>query len=862
MSRLPAGGRIDRDTPLRFTLNGTELTGYRGDTVASAMLANGVLGVGPSIYRRRPRGILSAGVEEPNALLQVDGRCSEPMQPATVVELFDGLSAETLSGVGRLDPTPDPALHDKKFVHTDVLVVGGGPAGVAAALAASAGGARVILADDQPELGGQLLSGTDTAVLDWLATATAELAARPEVRVLTRTTAFNCTGSSSGNYVLLAERRTDHLGPAAPEQVSRQRLWHVRARQVVLAAGAHERPVVFADNDRPAIMLAGAVRTYLNRYAVLPGRRAVVLTTNDSAYDTAVELVNAGAEVAALLDTRPEPPADLLARAAEAGIEVLPGALVTGTSGAELTGACRSEHQHRITAVRLADGRRIDCDLLAVSGGWNPVVHLFSQANGSLRWDDERATYVPAAPVPGMSVVGAANGVPDLAGSLTEGDAAGGAAAADAGYSDGAAGADAGYPAGAAAADAGYPGGAAVRAGYRGDGPELPAVASRAVAPDGPVWLVPGETGEPGEWRDHFVDLQRDATVADVWRATGAGMRSVEHVKRYTTIGTGQDQGRTSGVLAGGVIAAALGLASPGELGTTTFRAPYAPVSFALMAGRNRGELHDPVRSTSIHPWHVAAGAEFENVGQWKRPWYYPRDGEDMHAAVLRECRAARTGVGMMDASTLGKIDVVGRDAGEFLNRIYTNGFAKLKVGSARYGIMCTADGMVFDDGVTLRLAEDHFYLTTTTGNAAAVLDWLEEWSQTEWPELDVNFTSVTEQWATIAVVGPRSRAVVQSLVPELDCSAEAFGFMTVRHADLAGGVPARIARISFSGELAYEINVSGWHGLAAWEAVYAAGAPHGITPYGTETMHVLRAEKGFPIVGQDTDGTVTPEDL
>ncbi|HEY0577834.1 MAG TPA: 2Fe-2S iron-sulfur cluster-binding protein [Pseudonocardia sp.] len=830
MSRLPAGGRIDRDTPLRFTLDGTELTGYRGDTVASAMLANGLVEVGPSIYRRRPRGILSAGVEEPNALLQLAGRCSEPMLPATVVELFDALSAETLSGVGRLDPSPDSALHDKKFVHADVLVVGGGPAGVAAALAASAGGARVILADDQPELGGQLLSGTDAgtdrAALDWLASATAELAARPEVRVLTRTTAFNC----AANYVLLAERRTDHLGPAAPEQVSRQRLWHVRARHVVLAAGAQERPVVFADNDRPGIMLAGAVRTYLNRYAVLPGRRAVVLTTNDSAYDTAVDLVNAGAEVAALLDTRPEPPADLLARAAEAGIEVLPGAVVTGTSGAEPTGGRRREDQHRITAVRLADGRRIDCDLLAVSGGWNPVVHLFSQAKGTLRWDEERATYLPAAPAPGMSVVGAANGVPDLAGSLAQGASTGAAVAAD--------------------------------SGFPGDRLELPAVASRAVAADGPVWLVPGAAGEPGEWRDHFIDLQRDATVADVWRATGAGMRSVEHVKRYTTIGTGQDQGRTSAVLANGVIAAALGLASPGELGTTTFRAPYAPVSFALMAGRNRGELHDPVRTTSIHPWHVAAGAEFENVGQWKRPWYYPRDGEDLHAAVLRECRATRTGVGMMDASTLGKIDVVGRDAGEFLNRIYTNGFAKLKVGSARYGIMCKADGMVFDDGVTLRLAEDHFYLTTTTGNAAGVLDWLEEWSQTEWPELDVNFTSVTEQWATIAVVGPASRAVVESLVPEVDCSAEAFGFMTVRHADLGGGVPARIARISFSGELAYEINVASWHGLAVWEAVYAAGAPHGITPYGTETMHVLRAEKGFPIVGQDTDGTVTPEDL
>ncbi|MGW8401256.1 glycine cleavage T C-terminal barrel domain-containing protein, partial [Streptomyces lydicus] len=376
------------------------------------------------------------------------------------------------------------------------------------------------------------------------------------------------------------------------------------------------------------------------------------------------------------------------------------------------------------------------------------------------------------------------------------------------------------------------------------------------------LWLVPAPGGEPGTWDTHFVDLQRDVTVAEVWRSTGAGMRGVEHVKRYTSLGTANDQGKTSGVNAIGVIAEALGAgASPGEIGTTAYRAPYTPVAFAALAGRERGELFDPERTTSLHSWHVAHGAEFEDVGHWKRPRYYPLPGEDMDTAVARECRAAREGVAFMDASTLGKIEIWGADAGEFLNRIYTNAFKKLKPGTARYGVMCKPDGMIFDDGVTLRLDDNRYFMTTTTGGAAGVLDWLEEWLQTEWPDLDVHCTSVTEQWTTIAVVGPRSREVVAQLAPDVDLSAEAFPFMAFRETTLASGVPARICRISFSGELAYEINVSAWYGLAVWEEVDAIGRPYDITPYGTETMHVLRAEKGYIIVGQDTDGTVTPQD-
>ncbi|WP_433257032.1 2Fe-2S iron-sulfur cluster-binding protein [Streptosporangium sp. CA-135522] len=783
---------------LRFRFDGRDYEGHRGDTLAAALLANGVRTVSTSIAHNRPRGVFAAWTEEPNALVQIEHPFPEPMLQATTVELYDGLVARGLPGKGRLSEDPDPARYDGVYAHCDVLVIGAGPAGLSAALSAAGSGARVILADDRPVAGGSLPDTMETIDgrpgADWVAAALTELDGHPEVRVLTRTSVF---GHYDDNYLVAVERRGERAS-------SRERVWRIRARRVVLATGAHERSIAFAGNDRPGVMLAGAARAYVNRYGVLPGRRAVVFTTNDSAYAAAHDLAAAGVEIAAVVDARRG------GGPAWDGADVLAGHLVTGVGGRE-----------GVSSVTVSGGREFEADLLLVSGGWNPVVHLFSQAGGQLRYDEELGTFLPAAVRQAVEVAGAARGVFTLAGCLTDGAEAGARAAESAGFP----------------ADRRRP---------------VPRAEEVTATPAEHVWLVPGE-----DYRSHFVDLQRDVTVADVMRATGAGLRSVEHVKRYTTAGTAHDQGKTSGVLTSGIVAHFLGV-DVEELGTTTFRAPYTPVSFATLAGRDRGALHDPVRVTPLHDWHVARGALFENVGQWKRPWYYPRPGEDMEAAVLRECAAVRQGAGAMDASTLGKIDVQGPDAAELLDRLYTNMMSTLKVGAIRYGVMCRPDGMVFDDGTVIRLAEDRFLVTTTTGNAAAVLDWMEEWLQTEWPSLKVYCTSVTEQWATVALAGPGSRDVLAALAPELAVDNASFPFMTWRDTRVAG-IEARVCRISFSGELAYEINVSSWDGLALWKAVQETGV---VTPYGTETMHVLRAEKGYPIVGQDTDGTVTPADL
>ena len=875
--RTPAGGRIDRAKPLRFTFDGAIYAGFAGDTLASALLAKGVHLVGRSFKYHRPRGIVSAGAEEPNALVGVDrgeGRYT-PNLRATQVELYDGFRAESqnrwpslrhdvsavndvlsplfsagfyyktfmwpkalwarvyepmiraAAGLGKAPTGADPDRYLNRYAHCDVLVIGAGPAGLAAALAASDTGARVILCDEQAELGGSLLHET-TATIDgrpaaaWLEVAAAALKSRRNVTLLPRTTAF---GYFAENFVGLAERVTDHLAEPDP-RLPRERLWQVRAKEVVLATGAIERPLVFPENDRPGIMLADAARIYLNRYGVKAGTRAVIATADDAAYRVALDLHRAGVAVAAVADLRPRAESDEIAAARAAGIPIRQGTAITGTHG-----------RLRVKAADLgavsADGRvsgrdRVDCDLVLMSGGWTPSVHLFSQSRGKLKFHETLQAFVPGTSAQRERSAGACRGTYDLAACLADGYAAGEKAAREAGC-------------GRPAASRTF-------------------LVKGAATPNGSGHLgdMPHDRGDANA--KAFVDFQNDVTAKDIKLAAREGFRSIEHVKRYTTTGMATDQGKTSNMNALAIASKALGKPIP-AVGLTTFRMPYTPVTFGTIAGASRGDLFDPVRKTPSHDWAVAQGAVFENVGLWKRAHYFPQAGEDMHAAVARECRAVRSAVGMLDASTLGKIEVVGPDAAEFMNRLYTNAWTKLEPGRCRYGLMLSEAGFVMDDGVVGRLSKDRFHVTTTTGGAPSVLHHMEDYLQTEFPDLKVWLTSTTEQWAVIAVQGPRAREVIAPLVEGIDLSPAAMPHMSVRTGRICG-VPTRLFRVSFTGELGFEINVPSGHGAAVWEAVYESGRRFGITPYGTETMHVLRAEKGYIMVGQETDGTVTPSDL
>jgi sarcosine oxidase subunit alpha len=861
--RLASGGRIDRARILNFTLEGRSLRGLGGDTLASALLAEGITLVGRSFKYHRPRGFMAAGVEEPNGLvtLGADGRRT-PNVPATTVELYEGLSARRqngwpsvdvdlmalmtslaapllgagfyyktfmgprrgswmfyepfirrAAGLGHALHLPDPDRYETRHAFTDVLIIGAGPAGLAAARAAAGAGARVMLIDQDFGLGGSLLAAPAPGPIEsWRCTLEAELRAAPNLSIGLRTTAL---GVYDGNTVALLERH-DHAQPDAHRGRARESVITVRARAIVYATGAAERPLIFVDNDRPGIMLASAVRAYLNRFAVAAGRRALVATNNDSAYATALDLATAGVEVT-VLDERARPAASLLESARGARIEVRSGVRVERALGARAVRGVEF-------AAAEPGGRleRLEADLLAVSGGFSPVVHLTSHTGIKPRYSAALDAFVPGGYAPGHFGAGALTGSLTLGAALAEGGAAGAAAAAHAGY-------------------------------------------TRAVAP-APILSLDELAGfEPSPARalkrggKAFVDFQNDVTTADVALAHEEGYVSVEHLKRYTTLGMGTDQGKTSNVNAARLMAALRGVELPAA-GTTTYRPPYTPVSIGALAGRQIGAHFRPTRRSPLHDWHLAHGATMIEAGPWLRPWYYRWAGEEVGSAYIEEMRLVRSGVGISDVSSLGKIDVQGPDAAEFLNRVYVNGFAKLPIGKARYGVMLNDDATVLDDGTTARFGETRYFMTTTTAQAGEVMSWLEFLLQTAWNDLRVHVVSVTDRWAGMSIAGPRARAALELALPGVDVSEAALPHMGVREVELEG-VPLRLLRLSFSGELAYELYVPAERGIALWERLLERAAPLGLKPYGLEALASLRIEKGH-VAGLELDHRNTLDDL
>ena len=854
--RLPAGGRIDRGRAIRFTFDGQTFEGHPGDTLASALLANGVHLVGRSFKYHRPRGIYAAGPDDPNALVQLrSGARQEPNTRATTAELFDGLEATSqnrwpslafdvssinslfsrflgagfyyktfmwpasfwekvyepiirrAAGLGRAAAAPDPDSYEFMHAHCDVLVVGSGAAGLTAARTAGAAGARVILAEQDFELGGGLL--LDPAREAWRRSMLDALAAMPEVRVLPRTTVF---GFYEHNVLGAVERVSDHL-PVPADNAVRQRVWTIRARQTVLATGATERPIAFPDNDRPGVMLASAAMTYARRYGVRPGERIAVFANNDTAYDAAFALHDAGATVGVIVDVRKTSSRAMGAH--ERNIAVRLGSEIVGVRGGRHVSA---------VAIRARNGgaeRVIDADLLCVSGGWNPAVHLASHTRARLGWDKGIAAFVPGTPVQAERSAGAALGLYGIARSAADGARAGLEAAAALGFTS-------------------------------APSFELPAPDGESDPKVEAFWEVKAKGKS-------FVDLQNDVTSDDIRLAHREGYTHIEHAKRYTTHSMATDQGKTSGLLGVAVLAEARGETIE-KVGVPTYRPYVSPVTWGAMAGRDVGHHLQPTRRTPLHHWHVRNHGIFLETGLWMRPLYYSATRETGWDPILKEARAVRQAVGICDVSTLGKIDVQGRDAGVFLDRLYTNTFSTLAVGRARYGLMLREDGMMFDDGTTSRLSETRYLMTTTTAKAAEVLAHMEFHHQTVWPELDVRYCTVTDQWAQMSVAGPKTRLALQGCVEGLDLSNEAFPFMGVGEATIAG-CPVRIYRVSFSGEMAYEVATPAGYGERVWEAILEAGKPHGILPYGLEALGLLRIEKGH-VAGPELNGQTTARDL
>ncbi len=874
--RVKTSKFIDETYRVSFKFNDTRYYGYKGDTLASALLANDIHLVGRSFKYHRPRGIMTSGSEEPNAIVQLHNNSdrTEPNVRATEVEIYEGLVASSQNcwpsvnfdigginnllspllpagfyyktfmwpasfwekyeyfirksaGLGKSPTTPDPDIYEHEYIHCDVLIVGAGISGIMAAKTAAKNGLKTLLVDEKPNLGGSTIYQNSEHFKinnqnsgSWLEKEINEIKKidNLDIRIRTSVAAFH-----GYNFLLARENLTDHLPIEQRKNKARQKLLKIRAKKVITATGSLERPLIFDNNDRPGILLSSAIKRYADLFGVACGEKNIFLTNNDSAYETAISLIQKGIKVEAIVDNREEIESKLLYEVEKNNIKVFKGFTIVNTNGYKKI--------NKVSLMKLSkDGQKVigskinlSCDCLGVSGGWTPAVHLFTQSGGKLKFREEDQVFIPEKYSSEQISIGACNGDLTLE-DITENT----------------------------------PKYLKEFLNIKKTDYDNVEVFSSENKSKRNIWLLPSDK-ILGKTKS-FVDYQNDATAKDIKLALREGFRSIEHVKRYTTTGMGTDQGKLGNMHALGIISETAGT-KMGEHGTTTFRPPYTPLTFGTIVGRNVGEYFDIFRKTPMHEWHLKNKAEFENVGQWKRAWYYPKNNENMFEAVQRESKAARESAGILDASTLGKIDIQGTDASEFLNRVYTNAWSKLAVGKCRYGLMLNEDGMVYDDGVTTRLGENHYIMTTTTGGAANVLGKLEDYLQTEWPELDVYLTSVTDHFATISVCGPSSKKIISNVIPDLNLSDENFPHMSFKNAKI-GKINCRVMRISFTGEHSYEINIQANYANSVWEKCMEVGKDFNITPYGTETMHLLRAEKGFIIVGQDTDATMTPIDL
>ncbi len=867
---------IDQTSRISFKFDGKTLYGFKGDTLASALLANDIHLVGRSFKYHRPRGIMTCGSEEPNAIVQVgnDPSMTEPNTRATEIELYEGLEATSQNcwpsvnfdigainnffsplipaafyyktfmwpasfwekyeyfirksaGLGKSPTKPDKDIYDHRYLYCDVLIIGGGISGIIAAKIAAQNKLNTVLLDDKNNLGGTTLFQNNECFKinssysnEWLKKEIESLNSFKNLTIKTRTT---LAAYHSYNYLLARENLTDHLSLNEKKDKIRQRLWKIRAKKVIIATGAMERPLIFNNNDRPGVILSSSIKKYIDYYGVKCGQKISLFTNNDTAYETAISLNKSGVVVNSVIDIRDKSNSSIVKESEKLGIKIHWKHTVINTNGYKRINSIELMKLSDDGTAVVGNKSKEKCDCLGISGGWTPRVHLFTQSGGKLKFRDKDNIFLPDKSTSEQISIGSCNGDFELDDVIKNSNKS-------------------------------------IKEFLNvnsSDYENLEINCSKETDKKN-IWLLP--SNKPLGKTKPFLDFQNDSTAKDVKLALREGFKSIEHVKRYTTTGMGTDQGKLSNMHALGIVAETAGV-KMGELGTTTFRPPYTPLTFGVIVGRNVGKFFDTIRRTPMHDWHAKHNAKFENVGQWKRAWYYPIENENMHGAVQRESKAARDSAGILDASTLGKIDIQGSDASEFLNRIYTNAWSKLEIGKCRYGLMLNEDGMVYDDGVTTRLGENHYIMTTTTGGAANVLSKLEDYLQTEWPELDVYLTSVTDHYATVSICGPNSKKILSKVIPDLDLSNKEFPHMSFKNS-LIDNIKCRVMRISFTGEHSYEINIQSSYGKSVWEKCFEAGKEFNITPYGTETMHLLRAEKGFIIAGQDTDGTMTPVDL